>query len=535
MHADQLRVAINNVVDVLASSGIMTAIRDYRTAKGDQQPVATARLGHAGALLMERWANIPLAELTALKLLHIDNLRETSFWQALLSEQKPEKERNAELVHLYSRVMFASNHLPNFAALLGRVSNAPDDAGQTAVALRAGESRLTIRLSDAGEKAYDPDRVARSIDGIDMLYSACASLSKRPAMDLRLDSVTGTEYRLISFTGEAEGINAMASVIDSIPRALADLNDDAEIDLDALVRSLPIFDQLDTLAGHGAFSENDMRDIRETMHQGALLTLESGVVMPEPPEHAAKFKATRPAPAAVPSSTTSIRGGTNGLVPPAGVAPTAPTFAPAPTPAPAYTPAPASAPAPAQTQALKPTPAPTPSVPPTPEPVAAPASKIEPAPAPSPETVVTPAIDAAPAVDASQLPTLEAPSLDPAPAADSAPAIDSTPVPTLEPTPEILPVNVEAEESAAPDERDEHYERYLEERAALQSPQTPPAQSAAQSPAIVANGSNAAPAISEVSEVTEEPETTEEQSVLIAQQQADVEELLKSLNRQRDG
>ncbi len=314
MHADELRVAIDKMVDTLAASGIMTAIRDYRTAKGDQQPVAAARLGHAGAMLMERMGKVTPHEETALKIMHLNNLRDTGYWQALLSIQKSEQERNAELVHLYSRVMFASNHLPNFSALLGRVDAGAGGAGSPATAaansaaeLQAGESRITIQLTDAGEKASDPDRIARSIDGIDMLYSACASLSRRPAMDLRLDYIDGSSERSIVFTGETDSVSAMAAVIDSIPEALANLNDDQEIDLDALVQSLPIFSELNTLAGHGAFSEKDLRDIRETMHQGALLTLESGVVLPEPPVQGNK-NAPAPSVASAPKSGVSAAG-----------------------------------------------------------------------------------------------------------------------------------------------------------------------------------------------------------------------------------
>ncbi len=324
MHADQLRVAIDKVVDTLAASGILTAIRDYRTAKGDQRPVAAARLGHAGAMLMERMGQVTPVEDTALKLLHLDSLRQTSYWQDLLSAEKPEKARAAELVHLYSRVLFASNHLPNFAALLSRVTNetASSASGSASAAasqvapLQTGESRLAIQLSDAGERASDPDRIARSIDGVDMLYSACASLSRRPAMDLRLDFIHGQDDRSIVFTGESEGVSAMAAVIDSIPAALAGLNDDQELDLDALVQSLPIFDQLHTLAGHGAFSENDLRDIRETMHQGALLTLESGVVLSEAPTSGAVSNAAG-------------RQGTNGAIPRAADAAVSPIAQPA--------------------------------------------------------------------------------------------------------------------------------------------------------------------------------------------------------------
>jgi len=289
MHADQLRVAVDNVVNVLAASGVLTAIREYRTAKGDQRPVASARLGHAGGKLMEQWASATAPEKLVLKMLHIDSLCDAAYWKDLLSPAKAEKERTTELVHLYSRVLFASNHLPNFSALVSRVdTSAASSQTPAPAALQSGESRLSIRLTDAGEKASDPDRIARSIDGIDMLYSACASLSRRPAIDLRLDNISGKEERLIMFTGEAEGVSAMAGVIDSIPEALADLYEDQEIDLNAVVQSLPIFKQLDTLAGHGVFSENDLRDIRETMHQGALLTLESGVMLVESQQAASK-------------------------------------------------------------------------------------------------------------------------------------------------------------------------------------------------------------------------------------------------------
>jgi len=300
MHADQLRVAVDKVVNTLTASGILTAIRDYRTAKGDQRPVAAARLGHAGAMLMEGLARVTPAEASTLQLLHLQNLRETNYWNDLLSPQKPEQQRSAELVHMYSRVLFATNHLPNFAALLARVdANAPAKGASPytnlAVAqLQPGESRLTVCLTDAGERASDPDRIARSIDGIDMLYSACASLSRRPAMDLRLDYVMGSDDRSIVFTGESDSVAAMGTVIDSIPETLANLNDDQEIDLDELVNSLPIFDQLTTLAGRGAFSENDLKDIRETMHQGALLTLESGVIMPEDPVKGAQTQSGGP-------------------------------------------------------------------------------------------------------------------------------------------------------------------------------------------------------------------------------------------------
>ena len=122
-----------------------------------------------------------------------------------------------------------------------------------------------------------PDRIARTIDGLDMLYSACASIARKPAMDLRLERMDGTVSRDLHFVGESDSVSAVSAVIGSIPAALDAFDDDAELDLERVVRSLPIFDDLKRLGQFGTFTPTDLGDISETMHQGAVLVLESGV------------------------------------------------------------------------------------------------------------------------------------------------------------------------------------------------------------------------------------------------------------------
>lgn len=281
MHADELRRAVHRVVEVLNKADILAVVREYRTAKGDQRAVAAARLGHAGAVIMENMDKFNESEQAVAKAMFLDSLGTTHYWQGLLGSANDPQQSAAELVHLYSRVMFASTHLPNLARLLGAVDSAP--SAQASVLPIAGEALLGIRLTDAGERASDPDRIARSIDGIDMLYSACASIARKPAMDLRLDRISGKEHRDIQFVGERDSVAAVNAVIASIPDALAEIGDEDDIDLDELVASLPIFEDLNTLANLGTFTPNDLKDISETMHQGAMLILESGVILFEEP------------------------------------------------------------------------------------------------------------------------------------------------------------------------------------------------------------------------------------------------------------
>ncbi len=286
MHADELRMAVTKIVEVLDKSDIRAVVDQYRSSSGDQRTAAAARLGHAGAVIMERIEAMSPAEKQVVKCLHLETLGAADYWQDLLSNVSEPKQHQAKMVRLASRVMFANSHLPGMISLMTGVE-APVAAQQAnndindLPELENGEGRLCIRLTDAGERASDPDRVARSIDGVDMLYSACASIARKPAIDLRLDRVSARKNRDrdLQFTGERDSVAAVYAVVDSIPAALADIDPEQDIDLDAVVQSLPIFDDLNTLASLGTFSKKDLKDISDTMHQGALLTLESGVIL----------------------------------------------------------------------------------------------------------------------------------------------------------------------------------------------------------------------------------------------------------------
>ncbi|MFK8081534.1 MAG: hypothetical protein AB8B97_14705 [Granulosicoccus sp.] len=288
MHSDELRTAVTTIGKILSNSGVRKAVDEYRMSKGDQRTAAAARLSHSGAVLVDSIGSMSPDEKQVVKCLHLESLGSPDYWRELMVSDDDPKKHQGEIVRLASRVMFATSHLPSMLTLLdgvqatGGASDAQSGAPSALLhPVSDGEGALFIRLTDAGERASDPDRVARAIDGIDMLYSACASIARKPAIDLRLDNVAAklNRDRDFRFTGEKDSVAAVFAVIDSIPAALADIDPDQDIDLDSVVRSLPIFEDLNTLASLGTFSTKDLTDISETMHQGALLTLESGVIL----------------------------------------------------------------------------------------------------------------------------------------------------------------------------------------------------------------------------------------------------------------
>ena len=283
MQADELRMAVTKVVGLLERANIASVVDQYRAAKGDQRAEAHAGLRQSAGIILDQFASMSSSERQITKILHLDSLGSREYWMELFGSVDDPKKHQGEIVRLASRIMFASNHLPGLLNLVKQVNTTPQIATQP---LEQGDGYLCIRLTDAGEKASDPDRVARSIDGIDMLYSACASIARKPATDIRLDNVIPKRNRDrdLVFAGERDSIAAVYAIINSIPKTLAELDPEQEIDLDSVVQSLPIFEDLNTLASLGTFSKQDLKDISDTMHQGALLTLESGVIPVDPAE-----------------------------------------------------------------------------------------------------------------------------------------------------------------------------------------------------------------------------------------------------------
>ena len=286
MRADELQRAAITIAQTLKESDVMNAVRACRAARAPaDREAAQVTLSRSGTQLMAAFENLSPGEHALLEKLHLHTLKSAGYWRSLLADSVPPEQQQAELVHLYSRVMFATSHLPALVGILGNTSSepavVPDATALSVATLSADEAPMLVRLSDAGELAGDPDRVARAIDGIDMLYSASATLSSSNSVDLTLHSITGDADRDLAFAGEKSALHAVMTIVDSIPDLIEQIDPSDDVDVGELVYELPIFDDLETLKTVGTYSHSDLEDIYETIHQGALLCLESGVVVVE--------------------------------------------------------------------------------------------------------------------------------------------------------------------------------------------------------------------------------------------------------------
>lgn len=278
MQAGKLQHASRQVATLLEKSNVLTNIRQCRESTGEARQQALQQLGQTAGLLVGKIGQLDGDARALLDTMHLSSLSKKPYWQSLLSSQTNENVRQAELVRLYSRIMFAASHLPSLVGLLDNLE--PNtDAAALAVGVRAGEARLTVRLADAGEKASDPDRIARAIDGIDMLYSASASLARKSSIDLNLVGISGSATRDLTFVGEDDSIAMVQEIVSQIPSVVASINPNEEADIHSLVLSMPIFKTIAEVGEQGQIDKPDLKDIHDTMHQGVLLTLESGVLL----------------------------------------------------------------------------------------------------------------------------------------------------------------------------------------------------------------------------------------------------------------
>jgi len=279
MRTEQLCNAADTIAAVLKKSDLLNSIRQHRDASDAGRNDGThARLAQSAKILLRDAKDFSVAEKEVCSQLHLSSIGSLDYWQALLNKNGDQKAQQAELVQLFSRIMFASSHLPSLTGLLSSASSIP-----VSINTGSGENSMAVILKDAGERASDPDRIARAIDGIDMIYSASVSLSRKPAADLQLREISGHPEKHLVFVGDAEGISALQTVLGSLPVALEQFREYEEIDLSVVVRSIPIFDDLAKLAELGAFNIDELKNIDDTMYQGVMLALESGAVVGQAP------------------------------------------------------------------------------------------------------------------------------------------------------------------------------------------------------------------------------------------------------------
>ena len=274
----QLYSATQRVVASLKTSGLMPALKDYRASlrgEGDRS-AGRAGLVRASDEYIEQTLLYGDSEKAVVELLHLSQLGTASFWLDLTSDSRSIEVRKAQSVSAYSKMMFASSHLPNLLSLV-RESSAIENLRADS----ADSGSLVLRLYDSLESASSPDRIARLIDAVDMLYMACASVSDIPNKPLRLMSVSGVAVRSVVFHGSIQAINATREVISHLNRIAEESHRHDNYSVDEIAASMPYLDALAELAKKDVIDGDVAATASRNARDSAIMLLECGAQLVE--------------------------------------------------------------------------------------------------------------------------------------------------------------------------------------------------------------------------------------------------------------
>ena len=266
------------MVKSLQTSGMMPALKAYRASlrgKGNVD-VAEAQLMQASNAYIEKTAMFGKDEASVVNLLHLGQIGTSSFWIDLTSNVRPVEVRQAQSVSAYSKMMFATSHLPSLLALVRETSaveglrTEDPDAG-----------RLVLRLYDSIESAASPDRMSRLIDAVDMLYAAGAAIAAVPSETLQLMSVTGVAVRSVIFHGDAQAINATQRIIHHLNQVAAESHRNQNYSVESIADGLPFLKAIHDLHQIDAIDRDTARSAQRNAKEGAIMLLESGAQLVE--------------------------------------------------------------------------------------------------------------------------------------------------------------------------------------------------------------------------------------------------------------
>ena len=270
MNTSQLLTAAENVLSTLSDCGVKRSVLEYQ--RGLEQGIDRSQmLETAASKYLDAAAGFGQLELTLVKALKLSQLQSPAFWIDLGAPTVHCQLRLSRLNALRLNLEFASVRLPEVLSLIG---------GSGFKDIEDDICLIRLRINDAVEKASHPDRLSRLIDGVDMIYQACAVLAEESPVDLALLSVTGYQHRIIDFKGHPEVATATRRIIRSLHREATESLQQVNFSVDQIAEEIPFMHALDELFRVQALDAHSANQIREGVLAGSIMLLECGVRIP---------------------------------------------------------------------------------------------------------------------------------------------------------------------------------------------------------------------------------------------------------------
>ncbi len=263
MNSEQLFACSSGVLQVLQQSALVSALQ---AALSHPNSHSDAELSASATRYLDLAAGLSPQQLTVVSHAGLADLQSPSFWFDL--DAGSDNDRRRKRMKCLKLVLQGQSFLLHLGELVS------DNADPVDIIDRAGDIKL--RVVDAADRASDPDRISRLIDGVDLIYRACARLAETDEGQLQVMRLGGAQGRTLVLNGDEEPATATRRIIRAANDLAANSIETENYSVEEIADSNPFLRALDDLFRVGAVNADDAEDLRQGVLTGSSMVLECG-------------------------------------------------------------------------------------------------------------------------------------------------------------------------------------------------------------------------------------------------------------------
>ena len=263
MNSEQLFACSQGVVQALQRCALAPALQGCLASESTENNHA---LSEAFSSYLDSASGFSNSEAVVASHAGLAGLQSPSFWFDLDTGTPADKRRKR--LKCLKLVLQGQAFLSHLSALVQDQAD-PVDFHDTA-------SEIKMRIVDAADCASDPDRISRLIDGVDLIYRACARLAGTDENGLKVMRLGGSWGRTIVFNGDEEPATASRRIIRAANDLASNSMQTQTYSVEEIAENNPFLLALDELFRVGAVNADDAEDIRQGVLGGSIMLLECG-------------------------------------------------------------------------------------------------------------------------------------------------------------------------------------------------------------------------------------------------------------------
>ena len=206
------------------------------------------------------------------EILDLEVLEEADFWARVMHG-----EESRPLVHdMIRKLSYARDVLPRLKEVISQEASLEFEKYSI-----EGRERIEILLFEE-EKVSKPSRIAKTLDGVEGLYSVCAAIEEESSSELTVAALDSGSDMSISLLGNTEPIKRLKEIILSVwDRVILHREKKVEERISAIKKSLPVYEEISKLEDNGSMKEERAEKMRAVLDENVSKIVETGAVSSE--------------------------------------------------------------------------------------------------------------------------------------------------------------------------------------------------------------------------------------------------------------